>query len=98
MKNKLLIIFVSIALITAVFMYMDSAFFETKKSFFTYLKNMIYCGLLGIVVLKVGQRYDRNGGASNYESPPANSFTGGGSRNSYYIPHDEPILGGLPLR
>jgi len=96
MKNKLLIIFVSIALITAIFMYMDSAFFETKKSFFTYLKNMIYCGLLGIVVLKVGQRYDRNSSVSNYESPPV--MLGGGSRNSYYIPHDEPILGGLPLR
>ena len=53
MKNKPLYIGLIAAVITCFAMYLDSKLFDTKKSFFTYIKNMILTGLLCIATFKL---------------------------------------------
>jgi hypothetical protein len=56
-----------IAVITIIMMYLDSTFFETKKSFLTYIKNVILCTGLSMGVYKIfGQSETFNKQPSNY--------------------------------
>ena len=42
-----------IAVITTIMMYLDSALFDSKKSIFTYIKNIILCSGLTTGVFKI---------------------------------------------
>ncbi len=83
-----LYVFGAVALITAICMYLDSKTFDTKKSFFTYLKNMILCATCSTLTFKFlckkgGE--NQGGGASGWNS--TESFN--------RIPDGEHVLHGI---
>jgi len=91
-RLKKIHLFFLIALITFIFMYIDSCVFDKRRAVFTYIKNMIYCGLVAISVLMLSTKMSIMGTSPVNQSynDPSNSYYGN------YLPHNENILTGIP--
>ena len=97
MKITLLHLFVGSFLITILFMYLDSSFFETKKNVFTYFKNSIYCASLTSLTFKIFCTQQNSFNKFNdYSSSPNNHQSQSYNHNHNHMNRNinEPILHG----
>lgn len=96
-KFKKLYLFAVVALITMIFMYIDSSIFDKRYAVFTYFKNMIYCGSLSVIVFLFANKMNNTN--FNYNQPVNQSNNYNDPTNNYYgnyLPHNENILTGIP--